>query len=71
MKLFSSQLLKVQYIKKWSESELLDLKPNRNNFLDCSSMKKIFISAYSDNTQNESWIQISRQIQLYIWKYFR
>ncbi len=42
MKLFSSQLLKGQYFIKWSEGELLDLKPDGNNFLYCSSMKNFF-----------------------------
>jgi hypothetical protein len=39
MTLFSSQLLKEHYFEK-SEGEIFDLKPNRNNFLYCTTMTK-------------------------------
>ncbi len=41
-----------QILSKWSEGELVDLKPTKNN-LCCSSMTKKILSAYSDNSWSD------------------
>jgi hypothetical protein len=58
-------------LEKWSQDELLDLKPTRNKLLFCSSMIKIITSAYSYYTGNKLRIWLSRQIKIYIRNKFK
>ncbi len=66
VKLFSPQLFKGKYFKKYTEVDLLGLGLNlaRNEQLLCSTFDTIIVSAYSDYTRNDFQIRISQQIQV-------